>query len=157
MRFVAINEPAARFRLSFDRRFTPRFTAGVEYHPEIREVLPRATWFITPPRGDLPSVVLGFNADRLSTPEGHAIFLTFAKRIPGTPFTPFASVKYGTPDRMFAYPFGVNYQATQSLSFQLLYDGNYTHALGTMHLGDAAVTLMLARMKHPGVALTLGF
>jgi hypothetical protein len=126
-------------------------------HPEIEEVLPRMTWFVSMPTENLPSVVLGFNADRLSTPRGHAVFLTFAKAVPGTGVTPFASVKYGTADRMIAFPFGVNYQASDSVALQFLYDGNYSHALATIHLGERAVTLMLARMKHPGIAFTFGF
>jgi hypothetical protein len=120
-------------------------------------VLPRATWFITPEGAGHPSVVLGFTADRLSTPEGHAVFLTFAKSISGVPITPFASIKYSTDDRMIAFPFGANFRVAERLTLQALYDGNYTHALLSHSGTEFTTSLILGRMKHPGIGISFGF
>jgi hypothetical protein len=130
---------------------------GLEYNPGIEELLPRATWFVSPEGPGHPSVALGFTADRLSTPEGHAVFLTFAKSIPGTGITPFASVKYATENRMIAFPFGASARLGEDLIVQALYDGNHTHLLLTRLEPGLTVNLILARMKHPGIGVSFGF
>jgi hypothetical protein len=136
---------------------TPRLTVGVETHPEIREVLPRATWFVTPATERTPSVAFGVTSDRLSTPEGQAYFLTFAKPVGDGRLTPFVSTKYSSADRMIAFPFGASLQAGHQVTLQVLNDGNYTHFLATRPVGQANVTVMLARMRHLGVAVSVGF
>lgn len=143
--------------MTLDYRVTPRVTAGIEWNPATGEVQPRGAWFITPERGELPSVVLGAAADRLSTPEGHAAFLTFAKRIPETGITGFASVKYSTIGRMVGYPFGANLELDDSLVLQVVNDTEYTHAILSKMRNDVAVSLHLARMKHPGIQLNFRF
>lgn len=120
------------------------------------EVLPRATWFASPMTAELPSVTLGFTADRLSTPEGHAVFLTFSKSLESW-VTPFVSVKYSTEDKMFAYPFGANFRVSPDLTLQTIYDGNYTHALLSGAAGNGTLSFVLARMKHPGISYSIGF
>ncbi|HZH97723.1 MAG TPA: hypothetical protein VEX38_02025 [Fimbriimonadaceae bacterium] len=140
-----------------DYRVTPRFTAGVEYHPAVGEILPRATWFVTPQTDRLPSVVLGATSDRLSTPRGQAYFATFSKSFKGSPVVPFVSIKYGSDEGRLAFPFGANLVVSERLTLQGLYDGNYSHGLVTYRFADVNVSFVLARMKHPGLSLSFGF
>jgi hypothetical protein len=120
-------------------------------------VLPRATWFITPATARTPSVVLGVTSDRLSTPEGQAYFLTFAKSVGDGTITPFVSTKYSSADRMIAFPFGASFRLGQDVTVQVLNDSNYTHLLASRPVGQANVTLMLARMRHLGIGVSFGF
>lgn len=103
-----------------------------------------------------PSITLGFSADRLSVPDGYAVFLTSSMAIPGTDISPFVSLKYGTADQRLAFPFGANL-GMGPLSLQALYDGNYTHLLLSKPMGNVTVSFVLGRMKHPGLAIQVGF
>jgi hypothetical protein len=155
MRFLDIDEEEARRRITLDYRLSPRFTIGLEYDG-VSEVLPRATWFAVPMTASAPSVTLGFTADRLSTPEGYAVFLTFSKSLDPR-FTPFVSVKYSTEDEMVAFPFGANYRLAPDMTMQAIYDGNYTHLLLSKAVGDGTLSLVFARTKHLGIAYSFGF
>lgn len=179
-RFIAIGDEQSRHRLTLDYTVTPRLSIGLETafsgdhsHPQpsfgsnplrylgnstgTAPVLPRATWFVTPETEFTPSVVLGFTADRLSTPIGQAFFATFSKAFPEARVAPFVSVKYNTHDRSVAFPFGANVSLTDRLTFQAINDGDYTHLLLTF-LGDqVSPSLILARTRYPGIAVTIGF
>lgn len=147
----------ARQRYTLDWRALPNLSIGLEHEPESGEVLPRSTWFICRERHDRPSVTLGFTSDRLSTPEGQAVFLTFAKSFKDSPVTPFASVKYGTDKRRIAFPFGANFSIRPEWTLQALYDGNHTHLLMTRLEEWGSMSLILARTKHLGVGVSFGF
>jgi hypothetical protein len=138
-----------------DYRLRPNLTIGLEHTPSRDEILPRATWFALGETESRPNVVFGVASDRLSTPEGQAYFVTFSKTIDR--WSPFVSLKYSSDDGMVAFPFGLNIRASDRLTAQLQNDGNYTHALLTYSFDWANVSLMLARMKHPGVAISFGF
>lgn len=156
VRWIGIDEKPARERLTLDYRLNPRLTAGLEING-VGEVLSRATWFMSPPVRDQPSLVLGFSADRLSTPKGHAVFLTASKAVTGARFMPFGSIKYSTFDGGVAFPFGTNVLLGDEMTLQALYDGNYTHLLLTKSGKGMTVSAVLARMKHIGVAVSVGF
>jgi hypothetical protein len=154
LRYIPGVEREARYRGTLDYRFNPRLTIGLETNG-IDEVLPRATWFVTPATERLPSVVIGVTADRLSTPRGHAIFFTFSKAL--TPnLTPFVSIKYSTDDQLVAFPFGANL-TFGSNTLQGLYDGKNTHLIATHSRNGINYNLMLARMRHLGVGISFGF
>lgn len=177
VRYVAIDEVAARYRMSLDYRLTPRLSVGIERagadqgDQQAGEfglgwlarsdgdalLMPRASWFITPEAGLWPSAVLGVGSDRLSIPRGQGYFLTFAKNVPETPFSPFVSLKYGTDKERLAFPFGINVRLDSIHTFQAINDGEYTHLLLT-RIGDpVSVSFMLARSEYPGIAISFGF
>lgn len=179
VRFVSVPERAARFRATLDYRVTPRLSLGIERNggqegpsdwPKINQdlggffsksdgdtpILPRGTWFITPEKDAIPSVVLGITADRLSTPKGQAMFLTMAKDVQNAPITPFLSAKFSTHTRRVAFPFGANVMVGDSFTFQAINDGDYTHLLFT-HLGPKfSTSLILARTKYFGLGVSFG-
>lgn len=147
----------ARTRATLDYRLSPRLTAGLEANPDANEVLPRATWFALLQTEKMPSVTLGVASDRLSTPEGYAGFLTFARSLKGGCVSVFGSVKLSSINRAVAYPFGANFRLGDWHVLQVINDGNYTHALLTHLADDVAITAVWARMRHFGVQLGFGF
>lgn len=157
VRFMQNDDKLVRSRATLDYRITPRFTLGIETNGLGVEWLPRATWFATPPRGDLPSVAFGFTADRLSTPKGEAVFVTFARPLGGGRVNPFASVKWATENDGIYFPFGVNVVIPSGPTVQAIYDGDYTHLIVTQPLRGFALSFVLGQMKHPGIAATVGF
>lgn len=156
MRWLDI-EGDARTRATLDYRLSPRLTAGLEVNPDANEVLPRATWFALVQTEKAPSVTLGVAADRLSTPEGYAAFLTFARGLEGGKISVFGSVKLSTVNRAIAYPFGANFRLDDRHLLQVINDGNHTHALLTHMADDVAITAVWARMRHIGIQLGFGF
>lgn len=157
IRGIDSRDPETHWRTTLDYRITPKLAGGIEFNPHTREVQPRATWFVTPQTANLPSVVIGASADRLSTPEGHAVFLTLAKSFADSPITPFLSAKYSTSSRQFAYPFGANARLGKDITLQSLYDGNYTHLLLTKSFGMSSASLIFARTRHWGFQFSIGF
>lgn len=156
-RFINIDDDAARNRFTLDYRVTPRVSLGLEANGDGEGILPRGSWFITPEGENHPSLVLGFTADRLSTPRGHAVFLTASKSIPNSPVLPFLSVKLNTDDGATYFPFGANWMINDRHTLQVINDGSYTHMLLT-HIGDQAnFSLILARMKHLGFSVNYAF
>ena len=178
-RYININsDPAARHRFTIDYALTPRLSVGLERSGSdptsstgpgdgvwnyFRRsdgdtlVLPRASWFITPEGPTHPSLVLGFTADRLSTPKGQAFFLTASKAIPKSMFTPFVSIKTNTLDGKTVFPFGVNARLTPEWTLQVINDGDYTHFLGSRIFDWGTGSVILARGKYLGFGLSFGF
>lgn len=177
MRYINSREAASRWRWTLDRRITPRFSFGIEraggdshnapWRPGLdgylRDsdgdalIMPRFTWFATPETKLGPSVVLGAGSDRLSIPHGQAYFATFSKRIPGTPLSPFVSLKLGTHDGRLAFPFGVNWAVAPEWTFQAINDGEYTHLLLSWQRDKVGVSLLSARSRNLGVQVNLAF
>lgn len=176
LRWLNTADPATRWRFVLDKRVTPRLTVGIERgggehhghkvgssladrlsHSDGRAWMPRATWFITPEKGDLPSAVIGFGSDRLSIPRGQAVFLTFAKNIPGTELTPFVSAKFSTYKERLAFPFGMNWQFAPQWTLQGINDGEYSHFLLSHQKGDIGVSLILARSRNLGIQTSISF
>lgn len=153
---MAIPKREARNRITLDRNFTPKFAAGLEYNPVTGEVRPRATWFATPSKGMLPSVVLGTSADRLSTERGNAVFLTLTQKVAPELYV-FGGMKYGTYDRRLYFPFGANVTLDNSVTLQVLYDGGHTHVLVSKPIKNFVVSFVLARHRWPGLQIGFGF
>lgn len=161
MRWISGGDDLHRWRWTLDRRVTPRLSLGLEQTGRAfgqGVVTPRGTWFITPEGKNHPSVTLGFTADRLSTPRGTAIFVTSGHSIPGTPVSVFASLKYSTDMQRVGFPFGANVRIGQDMTFQAIYDGDYTHMLLSKGWqGNITTSLVMARSKWPGLQLSVGF
>ncbi len=163
MRGLSIEDPAAQSRFTLDYRLAGHLSIGVEKNGGFGlddprgEILPRFNWFITSATASRPSLTLGMTADRLSTPKGTALFLTASQPVQGTPLTVFASGKWGTDMSRLAFPFGVNWRVTDSMTLQGINDSDYTHLILTQAGGPGSVSFVLARMKHPGLMVSVGF
>ncbi|MEZ0326288.1 MAG: hypothetical protein ACAH95_10310 [Fimbriimonas sp.] len=153
-RYIPGVDRAAQYRLTIDYKFDARTTVGWEANG-YNQLLPRMTWFVTPEAQSMPSVVLGITGDRLSTPTGQALFLTFSKRF--GPVTPFAGIKYGLDEQAVAFPFGVNISYGDNM-FQAINDGRHTHLIVTHSAANGFnFSFILARMRYPGIGLSYGF
>lgn len=163
MRGLSIEDPAAQSRFTLDYRAASNLSIGVEKNggfglDDCRgEILPRFNWFISPASSARPGLTLGMTADRLSTPRGTAIFLTASQPIEGTPFTVFASGKWMTDMSRLAFPFGVNWKMAEATTLQAVNDAEYTHLILTQAGGPGSASFILARMKHPGLMISVGF
>lgn len=119
--------------------------------------MPRATWFVTPPRDEYPSFVIGVTSDRLATPKGQAVFGTISRSYFDGVVSPFVSLKYSTEAGTFAVPFGANIRFAEHWTLQGMNDGRHTHFLVT-HLQDGvSYSFVLARSRYPGVSVGFGF
>jgi hypothetical protein len=156
-RVIGTDQRDARQRITLDRRITNHLSLGIEANPFTGEIQPRGSWFVTSEREGLPSVTLGAAADRLSTAEGHAVFLTFSKSAEGFPLQAFVSLKYGTADERLAFPFGGNLRLDPETTLQAIHDGNHTHVLLSRRLEGASVSLVWARTRYLGLQLGVGF
>jgi YHS domain-containing protein len=178
-RWVNIDtEIGARHRFTLDYAVNPRLSVGIEralsdrHHHNKREgsldrylrysdgetdLMPRAAWFITPERPQHPSLVVGMASDRLSTVRGQAFYLTAAKKVPGTIFTPFVSVKTNSYDGRTLFPFGINASLRPDWVVQAINDGDYSHFLLTHVRQGAAYSVLWARGRHLGFGVTYGF
>lgn len=156
-RVIGTDQLDARQRLTLDRRVTSHLSLGVELNPVTGEVQPRGSWFISPESEALPSVTLGAAADRLSTAEGHAVFLTFSKTAEGLPVQVFVSAKYGTGDERLAFPFGGNLRLDPETTLQAIHDGNSTHVLLSRRVSATSVSLVWAKTRYLGFQLGFGF
>lgn len=143
--------------MTLDRTLNRHLSIGLEYNPLTKEVQPRATWFISSEAHGRPSVVLGFSADRLAVERGHNVFLTFSKSYAGGKLLPFVSVKTTTMKPTLAFPFGLNANLGTGLTFQALYDSNYTHLLLTYSERDWSASALWARTRYWGVQVGYRF
>lgn len=143
--------------MTLDHIVNLRLTVGLETNPGNYEVLPRATWFASPAKGHIPGISLGWTSDRLSTPKGQAVFLTFnwPTLIPG--ITPFVSGKWDTGKDRLYFPFGANAALGKAMTLQAVYDGNYTHLLLTHRIATGGISLMLAKSRYFGIHTSIGF
>lgn len=156
-RWLASGPEDARRRWTLDKSLNPRLTVGLEYTPSQNEVLPRATWFATPAKGSLPSVALGWTSDRLSTPKGQAVFMTFSQHIPESPVTLISSLKWSTDKSRLAFPFGANLKLGDQAVLQAIHDGDYTHLLLTRIERGWSASFVLARTRYPGMHFSYQF
>jgi hypothetical protein len=156
-RFIAIEDPDAAQRFTLDYRLNPQLSVGLEHTPSRQEFLPRASWFVVGQRGSVPSLVVGFASDRLTTPRGSAVFLTATRTEANSPIVPFVSVKYATEKDRFYFPAGFNVSLDEGWVFQTLYDGSHTHFVLTRTAGGATLSALLARHRYPGLQVGFGF
>ena len=144
-------------RYTFDRTISPSLSIGIEHNPSRNEFMPRFTWFVSPAKGELPSVTIGMTADRLSTPKGTAIFSTYSKSGFDNRLTYFASTKWDTGNNRMYFPFGGNINFSGGITLQGIYDGNYTHWLASFAKDQQTVSLVLARGRYLGLHSSIQF
>ncbi len=140
------------------RRITSRLQVGVEWNPGANEVGPVANWIMTPETEKWPMVSLGTSSDRIFSPPGfQSYYLTFGKSIPGLPVAPYVSLFYSEWERKMIFPFGVNIALTPAWDFLPMNDGRNTHLLLTHKFQKSNISLMLIKMRHPGLSLGFSF
>lgn len=179
-RYVGIGDVKSRHRFSVDHMITGNLSVGLERSASDASalpvstlsdglfsylknsdgdapILPRASWFATPEGKSFPSVTIGFASDRLSTPRGQAFFATFGHSIPGTPVTPFVSVKTNSFGGRTVFPFGANVYFGDGWAVQAINDGDYSHMLISKIVNQTSISLLYARTQYWGLAVSYGF
>jgi hypothetical protein len=140
------------------RRITPRFQAGVEWNPGAKEIGPVANWIVTPETERWPMVSLGTSSDRIfSPPHTQSYYATFAKSLPALRAAPYVGISYSEWEDTLLFPFGVNFALHHRWDLLGMNDGRNSHVLLTYKMETMNVSLMLIKMRHPGVSVGFSF
>lgn len=154
LRFVDTRIDRPRWRFNFSHRINQRLQAGLEFNAAASEVVPTANWVLQPESETQPMVTLGTSSDRIFSPAGtRAYFATVGKSIPGTGVAPYVSLFYSEWERRFLFPAGVNVQLGDRWDFLPMTDGRNSHAMLTYRRESSNITLLLIRMRHPGIGM----
>ncbi|MFY7951602.1 MAG: hypothetical protein ACOVT5_03760 [Armatimonadaceae bacterium] len=125
LRFVDTNVERPRWRFNFSHRINTR-----------------------------PMVSVGTSSDRIFSPAGtQAFFVTVGKSIPKARVAPYFSVFYSEWERRILFPAGVNVQLGDRWDFLPMTDGRNSHAMLTYRRESSNISLLLIRMRDPGVGM----
>ena len=103
-------------------------------------------------------ISFGTSSDRIFSPPGYqSYYLTFAKSVPGVPIAPYVSLYYSEWEEKVIFPFGVTFALSPTWDLLPMNDGRNTHVLLTYKMAKTNISLMLIKMKHPGVSLGFSF
>jgi hypothetical protein len=75
----------------------------------------------------------------------------------GLPIAPYVALFYSGFERRFLVPAGATIRLGPQWFLQPTYDGHSFHPMLTYQWDRFAVTGILIRAKHPGIAFTVGF
>lgn len=158
LRWVDTELERPRWRATGNVRVHPRLQLGVEFNPAAEEVGPLATLFLLTETDARPALFLGTSSDRIGSPaRTQSYYLTVAKRPPGWPVAPYASLNWSEWDDAFNVPFGASVDLTHGFSMTPMYDGHRSHLLASWATKQASVTLVWAWLERAGVAVSYGF
>jgi hypothetical protein len=118
----------------------------------------RATWLLQSETEQRPMIHLNTSSDRIGTPAGYQqASITFIKRIPGTSFSPYASITYSGFEKSLVFPFGLNYQVTPEWSALAMNDGRRSHLLVTFAQPSYYLQLGWIWLERPSITIGWGF
>ncbi|MGV3617296.1 MAG: hypothetical protein ACO1SV_18365 [Fimbriimonas sp.] len=130
----------------------------MEWNPGAEEVNPVANWIVTPETATTPMVSLGTSSDRIfSPPHTQAYFVTLAKGLPQYRLGPYVGISYSEWEDTLLFPFGLNVSLAPQWDLLGMNDGRNSHLLLTYKLPTTNVSLMLIKMRHPGLSLGFSF
>lgn len=130
----------------------------MEYNATVGEWTPTGNWTLSPETDTMPMVNLGTSSDRIFSPPGkRAYFLTFAKGIVGTPLSPWVSFSYSQWEERLLIATGCNISLSPEWDLMPMMDGRNTHVLLTYRTGNQNVSLLLVKMRYPGISIGFGF
>ncbi len=131
---------------------------GVEWNPAVQEAEPAFNWIVTPETEKWPMISIGSSSDRIFSPPGNqSYFATFAKSLPNARMAPYVSLYYSEWERTILFPFGVTVPISPQWDFLGMNDGRNTHLLATYKMKKSNVSLMLIKMRHPGISVGFSF
>jgi len=153
-----LEQKRPRSRLTIDYNVNPLLTLGLEYNTEVGEIGFRGTYVAVRESEDTSQVHFGTSSDRIGTPKGFQQYsVNFAKAIPGTQLSPYASVTYSEFDKQLVFPFGINYQLDENWSLLGMHDGRKSHLLLNYSAEEYYVQLMYIWFRRAGVTVGFGF
>lgn len=131
---------------------------GIEYNPEVNEVVPLATIFLVTETERRPALFVGTSSDRVGSPEGtQSFYLTASKLVPKIPVSVYGSVNYSQWSDGVNYPFGGEWYVWGGFSVRGMYDGEETHALVSWFGDRFGVSLMAVWLDTFGISVAGGF
>ena len=141
-------------RPNLSHRINQRLQAGLEFNAAASEVVPTANWVVVPETPELPMVSVGTSSDRIFSPAGtQAFFVTVGKSIPKAKVAPYFSVFYSEWERRIIFPAGINVQLSDRVDFLPMTDGRNGHAMLTYRRERSNISLLLIRMRDPGLGM----
>ena len=147
-----------RWRFTATHRFTPRFQAGAEANPGANEIGPVANWIALIETDSQPMVSFGTSSDRIFSPKGtQSYYMTLAKSAPTIHAAPYLSLYWSEWEDRFIFPFGANFVVSEQWDFLGMNDGRNSHALLTYKRESDSVSLLLIKMRYPGISYGFGF
>lgn len=150
----------AAWRTTLTYRFHPRLTAGVEYNPSVGEFKPLVNFLLLTETAKRPAVMLGTSTDRLGTPSGQSFYATVSKslrRESGLPIAPYVGVVYGTYEHRWLPLAGVNVALPKRFSTALSFNGVDTHGMVNYNFDRHVLSLVMVRLRDPGVSYSIVF
>lgn len=143
---------------------THKLQLGVEFNPAVREIVPRANYFVFTEADIRPAVFIGTSSDRIgSPPKKQAYFLTIAKRFPKIPISAYATINYSEWHEGtewydgFNFPFGVSIDLGKGFTVRGMYDGDRPHVMLNYYYKGHSLSLMYIWLEKPGIAMSTSF
>lgn len=131
---------------------------GFEYNSAVGEIAYRGTYIALHETESMLQVHFGTSSDRIGTPEGYQQYsVTFAKAIPGTLVSPYASITYSEFDEQLVFPFGFNTQRTGRWGLLGMHDGRKSHLLLNYAGADFYVQVGWIWFERASVTVGFGF
>ncbi len=156
-RYVDTDLARPRWRFTANYRLLRTLQIGAEFNAAAKEVGPLVTWYLVTETHTRPALFLGASSDRIGSPKGtQSYYLTVAKHIPRTPFSPYASLNYSEWDEHFNFPFGMNVALPKNFALRPMYDGDRSHMVLTYSYRQASVSLLYVWLEKFGAAVSLG-
>jgi len=160
VRVLSNQIPRASVRTTLTYQLHPRVSLGVEYNPRADDVGLLANVVAITENRYRPAVIFGTSSDRIGTPSGRSIYVTFSKDVSelvNLPVAPYVGVAYSSYQDRFLTIGGLNINWRKNLSSVVIFDGVKVHPTFAYSLGRQVFTFLLAQGKNPGVSYSVSF
>jgi hypothetical protein len=130
---------------------------GVEYNPLVSQVGPLFNYRLMREGPERPAIVIGTSSDRLGTPEGfQSYYVTVSKEV-ADGVGLYVGASYSEFEDKILWPAGASFVFDDHWSSLISYDGRNFHPIVTYGWDRYSVSFLLARMRNPGVSISVGF
>ncbi len=156
MRVIPGEIDRAAWRNTLMYRVGEDFQLGVEYNPLVGQVGPLVNWRVMRESDSQPAIILGTSSDRIGTPYGQAYYVTVSKEVTEG-LSLYVGASYSEFEDKILYPAGATFQLDENWGGMVLYDGRNFTPVASYSWDTYSLSVLVARMRHPGVAFSVGF
>lgn len=158
MRYADVPANRPRWRINLGYGLTDRTLITLEYNPAVGEILPNVNHTLQVEDAKRPLINLGTSSDRIFSPEKtRSYYMTFAKGIPGTRLSAYASLNWSEWEDRLTFPFGLTYALDPAWDAMMQHDGRNTHWLLTYKVGATSTSFLLIKGRYPGISMGVKF